>query len=133
MENLKKSPNDSTTAKYHGWSNGGIKRFNELFDLVSKERETEEGPAFDAYYYKHCCNLHENSNTKKRKIQYEYEPCRHELWIDDPMSPKISEDEITPGSHDSDDEDSNVNEGTPFFEDDNSLDGFCKWKTRGAI
>lgn len=46
--------NDPSTAMYQGWSMKGIKRFNELYDLVKVERESTLGSEFEDIYLQYC-------------------------------------------------------------------------------
>lgn len=70
-----------STAKYQGWSVEGIKRFNELYDLVAKERHSMEGKKFEEELLNHNMKAKENTKSKvKARKNLVFEMCRHELW-----------------------------------------------------
>ena len=61
--------NSSSTAKYHGWSVTGIKRFNELFDLIEKERMTALGNSFDSDLIKYSMEKTTKQKRSKKLAQ----------------------------------------------------------------
>ena len=83
----------SSTARCQGWSAYGIKRFNELFDLVEKERMSSYGPQFDKHFLKHCMQAREQGRKKNSKNAVVYEACRHTLWTTTaPVKPSCFEE-----------------------------------------
>ena len=91
----------SSSVRCQGWSAHGIKRFNELFDLVEKERESSIGLHFEEEYMKQCMNAREQGKKKSHRNNAVYKVCRHELWSS-PTS-KITnvheEDELAPDTN----------------------------------
>ncbi len=78
-----------TTAKYQGWSVSGIKRFNELFDLVEKEQASIQGAEFEEKFLKYCIDQKQNGKKTEKKKHIVYEKCQHELW-----SSQMSEEKV---------------------------------------
>ena len=89
--NFQNNQNCSTTAKYHGWSVTGIKRFNELFDAIGKERLTATGKEFDAELQKYSMEQKEKMKKKQKIESTVFEACRHELWNDNDSAEKGTE------------------------------------------
>ena len=51
---------EDSSSKYQGWTAEGIARYNELFNAVKKNRDTEKGKEADVRVWKRCmvlCNL----------------------------------------------------------------------------
>jgi len=70
-----------STAKFQGWSVEGIKRFNELYDIVEKEQQSNLGLTFDKDFIKHCAkekDALDKKHSKKKNLLYE--ACCHDLW-----------------------------------------------------
>ena len=70
-----------STAKFQGWSVEGIKRFNELYDMVEKERQSNLGLMFDKDFIEHCAkekDALDKKHSKKKNLLYE--ACHHDLW-----------------------------------------------------
>ena len=77
--NLGTNLSTPSTAKYQGWSNKGIKRFNYLFDQIETERSTTLSTRFEEEFLVYSVT-HEESKTKsKKKKNMVYETCRHHL------------------------------------------------------
>ena len=91
--------NDSSTAMYQGWSVAGIKRFNELYKLVKKERAGPLGSKFEEEYLQYCINKKEGKIRKVSKKTIVYEACCHDLWQEDVVSDCEGENNITEGSN----------------------------------
>jgi hypothetical protein len=75
--------NFPTSARYQGWTVSGIKRFNELFDAIEKERASCIGSAFDKEFLQYCIDEREQTTNKQKHDSTIFETCRHELWVDD--------------------------------------------------
>ena len=56
-----------TTSKFQGWSIEGIKQFNELYDLVEKECESENGVSFEESFLLTCIEEKESVSKKRLK------------------------------------------------------------------
>lgn len=73
----------ATSQHNKGWSDEGLRRFNKLFDLVEKNRETPFAKEFEENF----CIWEEKKAEKKRKkaekLLLEVVEMRHELWSDD--------------------------------------------------
>jgi len=76
-----KQKNTSRTSMYQGWSVQGIRRFNILYDLVEKERDSEAGTVFEEQFLQYMQDKKEKGNQKNAKKNIEYEICRHDLWV----------------------------------------------------
>ena len=75
-----------------GWSDEGLHRFNELFDLVQKNRETPFAKEYEENFRKWCeAKAAGNKQKKVEKLYVEAVQVRHELWSD-------NEDEGVPKS-----------------------------------
>ena len=71
----------ASTAKFQGWSIEGIKRFNLIYDVITKERQSENGINFEKEFLMYCISARENKNkTAKKKKIVSYEVCKHNLW-----------------------------------------------------
>ena len=82
-----------TTAKYQGWSVQGIKRFNELYGQVEKERSSRKGLKFESDFLEFCMNGKESTKQKHMKQKnMVYEPCRHNLFEQDETSSSLGPD-----------------------------------------
>jgi hypothetical protein len=75
-----KALNGSSTSKYHGWSVNGMKRFNELYDKIEKERAEQIGTAFDVDFLKFSLEQNEKKKKKQKIDTSIFESCRHELF-----------------------------------------------------
>ena len=74
--------NTSRTSMYQGWSVQGIRRFNILYDLVYKERDSEAGTLFEEQFLLSMQDKKEKGKQKNStKKNIEYEMCRHDLWV----------------------------------------------------
>ena len=60
-----------TTSKFQGWSIVGIRRFNELYDLIATERNLESGKEFETDFLTYCI-AEKNQNWKKRRRRKNY-------------------------------------------------------------
>jgi len=124
----------SSSSRCQGWSAHGIKRFNELYGLVEKERMSSFGSQFEEDYLWHCIKAMQQGKKKENRNMAKYEVCRHELWTtstsdgcnyieDDKMEPDTSlykgllsynrNDEIT--------QDDNASVGFEGFSFDNAV------------
>ena len=63
-DDFKVKENNSSTSMYQGWSVQGIRRFNELYDMVFRERASSLGSEFVEAYLQHCIDC--RNETKKR-------------------------------------------------------------------
>ena len=75
----KSKDNNASTSMYQGWLVQGIRRFNALYDLVLKERETQAGLMFEEDFLLYMQEKR-NKSKKKESKNNEYELCRHDLW-----------------------------------------------------
>jgi hypothetical protein len=102
--------NVPTSAKYQGWSVDGIKRFNELYDCIDKERSSPIGRLFDDALIQFSVKEKEQMRKKQKHEINAYETCRHELWVDDNLAEQngdlthfeAAEDLMAGGSHNED-------------------------------
>jgi hypothetical protein len=100
----------STSARYQGWSVSGIKRFNELFDCIEKERASPIGRLFDDALIQFSVKEKEQMRKKQKHEINTFETCRHELWVEDNLAEKngdlmhfeAAEDLMAGGSHNED-------------------------------
>ena len=102
-----------------GWSDKGLIRFNELFDLVEKNRAEPYAKEFEENFRKYCKD--KASVNKKKKIQDLYREVvqiRHELWGD-------TEDKIISP-------DTNNESVQKTNKSDNSIDLDCNDKEEGG-
>ena len=75
--------NEATEGVRKGWSNEGIRRYNELVDLVTKDRVNH--PSFFREYKENAIKEARLNANKKRKCSYDVVPtvAKHELFTDD--------------------------------------------------
>ena len=66
-----------------GWSDEGLCRFNDLFDLVEKNREAPHAKQFEEDFRKWCEAKASGKQKKMEKIFTEAVQVFHELWSDD--------------------------------------------------
>src|SRR6476620_4392325 len=80
-----KAQNKKATSQHNkGWSDEGLHRFNELFELVEKNRVSPNAHAFEEEFRQLCKAKAEGRKKKKVTEQYvEAVQVRHELWSDD--------------------------------------------------
>jgi hypothetical protein len=83
--------NTPTSARCQGWSVDGIKRFNELFDAIEKERVSPIGRVFDNDFLQYSVIERENTRKKQKHETNVFETCRHELWDEDELAPNGSQ------------------------------------------
>ena len=71
----------TSSRRYQGWSSNGLKRFNELFDLVKEDRESNCANDFEESFLQFCINGGVNGKVKKREAPlFEAINVRHDLW-----------------------------------------------------
>jgi len=76
--------NKASSRHYQGWSTDGIKRFNELFDLIKNDRDSPNAKNYEESFRVFCENGGVSGKKKKStEIMYEPVEIRHELWSDD--------------------------------------------------
>ena len=76
--------NKASSRQYQGWSSVGIKRFNELFDIIKQDRESSNAEDFEEAFRVFCENGGvSGKKAKTQDILYEPMEIRHELWSDD--------------------------------------------------
>ena len=68
MDTAMRMNNDSTTAKYHGWSVKGYKHFNELYDAISCERVSSIGKEFVENFLGLVWSTMKRKNRNKQQI-----------------------------------------------------------------
>ena len=74
----------ATSQHNRGWSDEGLCQFNELFDLVQKNRETPFAKEYEENFRKWCeAKAAGNKRKKVEKLYVEAVQVRHELWSDD--------------------------------------------------
>lgn len=94
-----KKGNNSSTSMYQGWSVQGIRRFNNLYDLIMRERNTEAGRLFEEEFLQYMQEKKDKANKKDRKNNV-YEICRHDLWImDDDINDVATTDAVLESGH----------------------------------
>ena len=73
--------------RYRGWSAEGINRYNQLYDQIKIERNTERGKLFEGNLLRHFRREADENDTRQRKgVTTEAPPMplpRHELWACD--------------------------------------------------
>ena len=74
---------NGTSQHNKGWSDEGLCRFNELFDLVEKNRELPHAKQFEEDFRKWCEAKALGKQKKVEKLFNEAIKVRHELWSDD--------------------------------------------------
>ena len=72
----------ATSQHNKGWSNEGLHRFNELFDLVEKNRATPFSKQFEEDFCKWCETKASGKRKKVEKVYTESVQVCHELWSD---------------------------------------------------
>ena len=72
--------NDSTCARYQGWSMEGIRKYNFFFDAVKEECASCLGAEFEDAFLQYSKNQKDNTAKKHKKEAIAFEVCRHELW-----------------------------------------------------
>ena len=105
----KSQGNVATSQHNKGWSDEGLRRFNELFELVEKNRVSPNAHAFEEEFRQGCKAKAEGRKKKKVTEQYvEAVQVRYELWSDDeegvttvvtgtePSSKRIKMDNFSP-------------------------------------
>ncbi len=112
-----------SNARSQGWSMKGIRRFNELFDLIGKERGDSFGPEFDNLFLDHCLKEKEQDLLKSSKNNLTYEVCRHELWCDTNLNNLFADATENSDPEEADEEDHKP-ESTSDNNNDNSV-GFA--------
>ena len=75
-----------------GWSDKGIERFNELFDIVEEDRLAERNADFFDWY-KNSRLKQKASENRAKKNKYT-QPARHELFSEDEDAPVDDESSI---------------------------------------
>ena len=84
--------NTPTTSKYQGWSVAGIKRYNELYGMIDKERKSVVGIEFEEHFLEFCMNGKQASKQNHlQKKNIVYEACRHDLWECDAIGSNLDE------------------------------------------
>jgi len=58
------SGKNGSSRRYQGWNSEGIKRFNDLFDLVKADRESAHAKPFEEAFKNYC----ENEGVSKKKV-----------------------------------------------------------------
>ena len=105
--------------RYQGWSSSGIKRFNELFDLVKADCKSSHAKSYEESFQLFCFNGGVSCKRKKRTTPlYEAVKIRHELW-GEPDEPNLCEaventNNITQPSHCNNEECNNKEDEDPF-------------------
>ena len=74
---------NGTSQHNKGWSDKGLLRFNELFDLVQKNRDSPYAKQFEEDFRKWCEAKALGKQKKVEKIFNEAIKVRHKLWSDD--------------------------------------------------
>ena len=70
----------ASSRRYQGWSNCGIKRFNKLFDLVKRDRESPHAKQFELCFQDFCVDGGVSGKPKKtQKRLTESIKVRHDL------------------------------------------------------
>ena len=72
--------NDSTCARYQGWSLEGFRKYNMIFDAVKAECASPLGAEFDEAFLLHSKEYKDDNDKKQKKDASLFEVCRHELW-----------------------------------------------------
>ena len=73
----------ATSQHNKGWSDEGLCRFNELFDLVEKNRATPFAKQFEEDFCQWCETKASGKCKKVEKLYTESVQVCHELWSDD--------------------------------------------------
>lgn len=128
--------NNASTSMYQGWSIQGIRRFNELYDLVMQERKSIVGPSFDDTFLQYCIDRKSDSKKRVNKKPSVFEVCRHDLWVDNIIeekstevvlvSEKIENNEIKEDQETAEEDESKeeAQEEPNDHEEDDDLDGY---------
>src|SRR5688572_2905110 len=74
---------NGTSQHNKGWSDEGLRGFNELFDLVQKNRDSQHAKQFEEDFRKWCEAKALEKQKKVEKIFNEAIKVRHKLWSDD--------------------------------------------------
>ena len=77
------SGKNGSSRRYQGWNSEGIKRFNDLFDLVKADRESAHAKPFEEAFKNYCENEGVSKQKKADNIMFDTLNVRHELWSDD--------------------------------------------------
>ena len=75
--------------RYRGWSAHGINRYNQLFDDIKKERQSERGRHFENKLLLQMIENNKENKNKRKRIAKELPTLpmpKHELWVDTPVS-----------------------------------------------
>lgn len=92
--------NTSSTSMFQGWSIQGIRRFNALYDLIYKERMTEEGILFEEEFLQDIQEKKDQTKKSKTAHTFEYEMCRHDLWVmEDDINETSTTDAVLESGH----------------------------------
>lgn len=92
-DKFKEEVRESTCAKYQGWSLEGLRRYNNFFDKVQKERVSDVGIKFEGSLLELGKKLIGSGSKKASQKVVMYEACRHKLWnmegviVEEPKSP----------------------------------------------
>ena len=98
--------------RYRGWSAQGIERYNQLFDQINAERETQSAKIFETKLLKHFQHQASSHSKAKKKASVEVTPlpmARHQLWVRDTIVTNNVIDTVPKsmdGNHNDDDEES---------------------------
>ena len=69
------------SCRFQGWSTKGIKRFNDLFDLVKADRGMNYAESFEELFKKFCASGGVNGKVQKLPtVSFETIEVCHELW-----------------------------------------------------
>ena len=103
----------ASTHQYQGWSSNGMKWFNELFDIVEADRNSENALTYEESFRDFCLNGG-TTGKKKKVVQPLFEEVivRHELGGEEEDNlpcadelDKTSKNTLIKDSNDSDEED----------------------------
>ena len=71
---------ESTCAKHQGWSIEGIKRYNQYFDAVKAEQQSQLGCDFEEAFLQYSIGCKHASKKKPKRETFVFKTCRHKLW-----------------------------------------------------
>lgn len=78
--------------RYHGWSSMGLKRYNELFDIIEIDRKSSDTKTFEESFREFCINGG-LSGKKRKRIEPVFEEVKvcHGLWSVKKVDPLSSD------------------------------------------
>ena len=73
----------ASSRKYQGWSEEGLKKFNELHGMIKRDRASPHARQFEEDFRQHCESVVAAAKPKLPEYQHDVIEICHDLWSDD--------------------------------------------------